>query len=277
MSTAFPVVIACPPPDVACLFSPGSYTVLGINSIDHRDANFSARLANLKVGPAQFEPSGDFGLIGLAVMGQNLILNAADHGFTVVAFNRTVSKVDRFLENEAKGKSSNSNLRGTTLTNHGPGKSIVGAHSIEEFCAKLKTPRRIMLLVMAGPAVDDFIEKLLPFVEKGDIIIDGGNSHYPDSNRRTQYLAEKGIRFVGAGVSGGEEGARYGPSLMPGGNEEAWPYIKDVFQSIAAKSDGEPCCDWVGDEGAGHYVKMVHNGIEYGDMQLICEVTNSLL
>jgi len=196
---------------------------------------------------------GDFGLIGLAVMGQNLILNVADHGFTVVAFNRTVSKVDRFLENEAKGK------------------SIVGAKSIEEFVSKLKKPRRIMLLVQAGKAVDDFIEALLPFVEKDDIIIDGGNSHYPDSNRRERYLEEKGIRFVGTGVSGGEEGARYGPSLMPGGNEAAWPYIKDIFQSIAAKSDGEPCCDWVGDEGAGHYVKMVHNGIEYGDMQLISE------
>ena len=129
-----------------------------------------------------------------------------------------------------------------------------------------------MMLVMAGKPVDDFINALLPFVEKGDIIIDGGNSHFPDTNRRTKFLAEKGIRFVGTGVSGGEEGARYGPSLMPGGNEEAWPYIKDVFQSIAAKSDGEPCCDWVGDDGAGHYVKMVHNGIEYGDMQLICEV-----
>lgn len=138
---------------------------------------------------------------------------------------------------------------------------------------KLKKPRRMMLLVMAGPAVDDFIEKLLPYCEKGDIIIDGGNSHYPDSNRRTKYLAEKGINFVGTGVSGGEEGARYGPSLMPGGNEAAWPYIKDIFQSISAKSDGEPCCDWVGDDGAGHYVKMVHNGIEYGDMQLICEVS----
>lgn len=143
---------------------------------------------------------------------------------------------------------------------------------MQEFVAKLKKPRRIMLLVMAGRPVDDFINALLPFVEKGDIIIDGGNSHYPDTNRRTKYLSEKGIRFVGTGVSGGEEGARYGPSLMPGGNEEAWPYIKDIFQSIAAKSDGEPCCDWVGDEGAGHYVKMVHNGIEYGDMQLICEV-----
>ncbi|MCJ1479925.1 phosphogluconate dehydrogenase (decarboxylating) gnd1 [Schaereria dolodes] len=149
--------------------------------------------------------------------------------------------------------------------------SIIGAHSIEEFASKLKKPRRMMLLVMAGKAVDDFIELLLPYTDKGDIIIDGGNSHYPDTNRRTKYLAEKGIRFVGTGVSGGEEGARYGPSLMPGGNEEAWPYIKDIFQSVAAKSDGEPCCDWVGDEGAGHYVKMVHNGIEYGDMQLISE------
>jgi 6-phosphogluconate dehydrogenase len=175
--------------------------------------------------------SGDFGLIGLAVMGQNLILNMADHGFTVVAFNRTVSKVDRFLENEAKGK------------------SIVGAHSIKEFVQKLKTPRRMMLLVQAGKAVDQFIEALLTEggVEKGDIIIDGGNSHYPDSNRRCRYLAEKGIRFVGTGVSGGEEGARYGPSIMPGGNEEAWPYVKDVLQSISAKSDGEPCCQWVGD------------------------------
>ncbi|KAI1906441.1 phosphogluconate dehydrogenase (decarboxylating) gnd1 [Ophidiomyces ophidiicola] len=213
-----------------------------------------ARLAGINVGAsAHHTPSGNFGLIGLAVMGQNLILNAADHGFTVVAFNRTVSKVDRFLENEAKGK------------------TIIGAHSIQEFCAKLRKPRRIMLLVMAGKPVDDFIESILPFVEPGDIIIDGGNSHFPDSNRRCKYLSERGIRFVGTGVSGGEEGARYGPSLMPGGNEEAWPYIKDIFQSIAAKTDAEPCCDWVGDEGAGHYVKMVHNGIEYGDMQLICE------
>jgi 6-phosphogluconate dehydrogenase len=203
-------------------------------------------------------------------MGQNLILNAADHGFKVIAFNRTVSKVDRFMENEAKGKECICMI--VHHADHAPGKSIEGAHSIEEFVSKLKKPRRMMLLVMAGKAVDDFIEALLPFVEKGDIIIDGGNSHYPDSNRRTKYLAEKGIRFVGTGVSGGEEGARKGPSLMPGGNEEAWPYIKDVFQGIAAKSDGEPCCDWVGDEGAGHYVKMVHNGIEYGDMQLISEV-----
>ncbi|GME71857.1 unnamed protein product [[Candida] boidinii] len=186
-------------------------------------------------------------------MGQNLILNAADHGFTVVAYNRTVSKVDHFLENEAKGK------------------SIIGAHSVEELCSKLKRPRRIMLLVKAGPAVDAFIGQLLPFLEKGDIIIDGGNSHFPDTNRRFEELKQKGIYFVGSGVSGGEEGARYGPSLMPGGAKEAWPHIKDIFQSIAAKSDGEPCCDWVGDAGAGHYVKMVHNGIEYGDMQLICE------
>ncbi|KAL2871002.1 NADP(+)-dependent, decarboxylating phosphogluconate dehydrogenase [Aspergillus lucknowensis] len=218
-----------------------------------------ARLAGIRAGlSAPTTPSADFGLIGLAVMGQNLILNAADHGFTVCAYNRTTSKVDRFLENEAKGK------------------SIVGAHSVEEFCKKLKRPRRVMLLVMAGKPVDQFIESLLPHLEEGDIIIDGGNSHYPDSNRRTKYLKEKGIRFVGSGVSGGEEGARYGPSLMPGGNEEAWPHIKDIFQSIAAKSDGEPCCDWVGDEGAGHYVKMVHNGIEYGDMQLICEAYDIL-
>ncbi|KAH7058724.1 6-phosphogluconate dehydrogenase-like protein [Macrophomina phaseolina] len=202
---------------------------------------------------------GDWGLIGLAVMGQNLILNAADHGFTVVAYNRTVSKVDRFLENEAKGK------------------SIVGAHSMKEFVSKLKKPRRMMMLVMAGKPVDDFIEQILEAgAEEGDIIIDGGNSHYPDTNRRTKYLASKGIRFVGCGVSGGEEGARYGPSIMPGGNQEAWPYIKDVLQSISAKSDNEPCCQWVGDEGAGHYVKMVHNGIEYGDMQLICEAYDIL-
>jgi 6-phosphogluconate dehydrogenase len=164
-------------------------------------------------------------------MGQNLILNMADHGFTVVAFNRTVSKVDRFLENEAKGK------------------SIIGAKDIKDFVSKLKTPRRMMLLVQAGKAVDQFIELLINEggIEKGDIIIDGGNSHYPDSNRRTKYLAEKGFRFIGTGVSGGEEGARYGPSIMPGGDESAWPYVKDVLQSISAKSDGEPCCQWVGD------------------------------
>jgi 6-phosphogluconate dehydrogenase len=182
----------------------------------------------------------------------------ADHGFTICAFNRTVSKVDRFLDNEAKGK------------------SIVGAHTIEEFVSKLKSPRRVMLLVQAGDPVDQWIESLLPLLEKGDIIIDGGNSHFPDSNRRTKYLADKGISFVGSGVSGGEEGARYGPSIMPGGNEAAWPHIKDILQSISAKSNDEACCEWVGDEGAGHYVKMVHNGIEYGDMQLICEVSFSI-
>ncbi|CDO91931.1 unnamed protein product [Kluyveromyces dobzhanskii CBS 2104] len=204
------------------------------------------------------EPAGDIGLIGLAVMGQNLILNAADHGFTVVAYNRTVSKVDHFMANEAKGK------------------SIIGAHSVEELCRNLKRPRRIILLVKAGDAVDAFINQLLPFLEKGDIIIDGGNSHFPDSNRRYDELKAKGISFVGSGVSGGEEGARYGPSLMPGGAEEAWPHIKDIFQSISAKSDGEPCCDWVGPAGSGHYVKMVHNGIEYGDMQLITEAYDIL-
>jgi len=193
------------------------------------------------------------GVIGLAVMGQNLILNMNDHGFKVVAFNRTVSKVEDFLGNEAKGT------------------NIIGATALEDTVAKLKKPRRVMLLVKAGSAVDAFIDKLVPLLEPGDIIIDGGNSEYKDSNRRCRDLKEKGILFIGSGVSGGEEGARYGPSLMPGGAEEAWPAVKDIFQSISAKADGEACCDWVGDEGAGHFVKMVHNGIEYGDMQLICE------
>jgi 6-phosphogluconate dehydrogenase len=210
------------------------------------------RLAKI-AGHITNKPSGDFGLIGLAVMGQNLILNAADHGYTVVAYNRTVAKVDRFMDNEAKGK------------------SIIGARSIEDLVANLKRPRRIVLLVKAGQAVDDFINLLLPHLEKGDIIIDGGNSHFPDSNRRYDDLKKQGILFVGSGVSGGEEGARYGPSLMPGGHPDAWPHIKDIFQDIAAKTDGEPCCDWVGEAGSGHYVKMVHNGIEYGDMQLISE------
>ncbi|RKP25582.1 6-phosphogluconate dehydrogenase [Syncephalis pseudoplumigaleata] len=195
----------------------------------------------------------DIGLIGLAVMGQNLVLNMNDHGFVVCAYNRTVSKVDHFLENEAKGT------------------KIVGAHSIEELCRKLKRPRKIILLVKAGNPVDQFIEQLLPHLEQGDIIIDGGNSHFPDSIRRTKELEAKGLLFVGCGVSGGEEGARYGPSMMPGGSTAAWPHLKPIFQAIAAKADGEPCCDWVGETGAGHYVKMVHNGIEYGDMQLICE------
>ena len=196
---------------------------------------------------------GDIGLIGLAVMGQNLVLNMNDHGFTVVVHNRTVSKITRFLANEAKDT------------------NIVGADTIAEFCKKLKKPRRVILLVKAGNAVDSFIDQLLPHLEKGDIIIDGGNSHYPDSQRRCKDLEKKGFLFVGSGVSGGEEGARHGPSLMPGGSDKAWPHIKNIFQSIAAHSEGEPCCDWVGQDGAGHYVKMVHNGIEYGDMQLICE------
>uniref|UniRef100_V9KQ70 6-phosphogluconate dehydrogenase, decarboxylating n=1 Tax=Callorhinchus milii TaxID=7868 RepID=V9KQ70_CALMI len=196
----------------------------------------------------------DIALIGLAVMGQNLILNMNDHGFVVCAYNRTVSKVDSFLQNEAKGT------------------KVIGAHSLEEMVCKLKKPRRIVLLVKAGQAVDDFISKLTPLLSKGDIIIDGGNSEYRDTTRRCAELKSKGLLFVGSGVSGGEDGARYGPSLMPGGDKEAWPHIKDIFQSIAAKvGSGEPCCDWVGDEGAGHFVKMVHNGIEYGDMQLICE------
>ncbi|KAI8150252.1 6-phosphogluconate dehydrogenase, decarboxylating [Fennellomyces sp. T-0311] len=201
------------------------------------------------------QPTADIGLIGLAVMGQNLILNMNDKGFKVCAFNRTVSKVDHFLENEAKGT------------------NIIGAHSIEEFVSKLKKPRKIMLLVKAGDAVDEFIERLLPHLDQGDIIIDGGNSHFPDTTRRCKELTKKGILFVGSGVSGGEEGARHGPSLMPGGNPKAWPEIKPIFQAIAAKApDGQPCCDWVGEDGAGHYVKMVHNGIEYGDMQLISEI-----
>ena len=198
--------------------------------------------------------SCDIGLIGLAVMGQNLVLNMNDHGYKVAVFNRTTSKVDEFLQDEAKGT------------------QIVGTHSIEELAKVLKKPRRIMLMVKAGDTVDQMIEQIVPYLEKGDILIDGGNSHYPDTNRRVKTLNEKGILFIGTGVSGGEEGARFGPSIMPGGNLEAWPHVKNIFQDIAAKvEDGSPCCDWVGEDGAGHYVKMVHNGIEYGDMQLICE------
>ncbi|MGB9146439.1 MAG: decarboxylating NADP(+)-dependent phosphogluconate dehydrogenase, partial [Acidobacteriaceae bacterium] len=201
----------------------------------------------------------DIGLIGLAVMGQNLVLNMNDHGFKVAVFNRTVSKVDDFLANEAKGT------------------QVVGAHSVEEFVRLLKRPRRVMLMVKAGEVVDQTIEHVLPYLEPGDIVIDGGNSLFTDSNRRTKDLAAKGILFIGTGVSGGEEGARFGPSIMPGGNPEAWPHVKPIFQAIAAKvEDGTPCCDWVGDAGAGHYVKMVHNGIEYGDMQLICEAYDLL-
>jgi 6-phosphogluconate dehydrogenase len=203
--------------------------------------------------------SCDIGLIGLAVMGQNLVLNMNDHGNRVAVFNRTVSKVDEFIQNEAAGT------------------QVVGAHSIEEFVGSLKRPRRVMLMVKAGDTVDQMIEGLLPHLDKGDIVIDGGNSHYPDTNRRTKDLAEKGILFIGTGVSGGEEGARFGPSIMPGGNPAAWPHVKEIFQSIAAKvEDGSPCCDWVGENGAGHYVKMIHNGIEYGDMQLICEAYHLL-
>ncbi len=196
----------------------------------------------------------DLGLIGLAVMGQNLVLNMDDHGFAVAVYNRTASKTEEFVAANA-------------------GRRIVGAKSVAELCASLKRPRKVMLMVKAGQPVDDFIEQVLPHLEAGDIVIDGGNSHFPDSIRRTKELEAKGFLFIGTGVSGGEEGARFGPSIMPGGSPAAWPAVKDIFQSIAAKvgEDNAPCCDWVGDDGAGHYVKMVHNGIEYGDMQLICE------
>lgn len=200
------------------------------------------------------EPTADIGLIGLAVMGENLILNMESHGFTVAVFNRTTSKVDDFVNGRGKGK------------------KIVGTHSYKDLVAALKRPRKIMIMVKAGQAVDDVIEDLVPLLEPGDILIDGGNSHFPDSTRRTRALKEKGLLYIGTGVSGGEEGALKGPSIMPGGNAEAWPHVKPIFQAIAAKVDGNvPCCDWVGPEGAGHFVKMVHNGIEYGDMQLIGE------
>jgi len=196
----------------------------------------------------------DFGLIGLAVMGENLVLNIESKGYSVAVFNRTVEKVDRFLAGRAKGK------------------NIIGTHSVEELCRSLKRPRKVMLMVKAGQAVDDFIEKLIPHLEAGDIIIDGGNSHFPDTIRRTKYVESKGLLYIGTGVSGGEEGALRGPSLMPGGSPPAWPHVKEIFQNIAAKTpEGQPCCDWVGENGAGHFVKMVHNGIEYGDMQMICE------
>ena len=195
----------------------------------------------------------DIGLIGLAVMGENLVLNMESRGFTVAVYNRTAEKVDRF----ASGR--------------GAGKNIVPCRSLQELSNALARPRKVMLMVKAGRAVDDLIEQLLDVLEPGDVIIDGGNSHYPDTVRRTAYVEEKGLLYVGTGVSGGEEGALTGPSLMPGGSPEAWPLIRPVFQAICAKADGEPCCDWVGENGAGHFVKMVHNGIEYGDMQLICE------
>jgi len=196
----------------------------------------------------------DIGLVGLAVMGENLILNMESHGFSVAVYNRTVEKVDNFTNGRGKGK------------------KIVGCHSIEELAANLKSPRKVMLMVKAGKAVDDFIELLLPYLDQGDILIDGGNTHFPDTIRRTNYVESKGLLYIGTGVSGGEEGALKGPSIMPGGSPMAWQHVKPIFQAIAAKvADGTPCCDWVGDNGAGHFVKMVHNGIEYGDMQLICE------
>ena len=197
----------------------------------------------------------DIGLIGLAVMGQNLVLNMNDHGYTVAVYNRTTSKKDEFLNTTARGT------------------RVIGADSLEELVGLLKKPRLVMLMVKAGQPVDDFIESLIPLLEPGDVIIDGGNSNYMDTIRRTAYVESKGLLYIGTGVSGGEEGARFGPSIMPGGSNAAWPLVKSIFQSIAAKAgeNNDPCCDWVGENGAGHYVKMVHNGIEYGDMQLICE------
>jgi 6-phosphogluconate dehydrogenase len=200
------------------------------------------------------EKKGDIAVMGLAVMGQNLILNMNDHGYTVVAYNRTVSMVDEFLKKAAMGT------------------RVIGVRSIEEMVSRLKKPRRIMLMIKAGEAVDQAIEQLLPYCSPGDCIIDGGNSHFTDTIRRTKHLEENGLLYIGTGVSGGEEGARRGPSIMPGGSPKAWPLVKDIFRAIAAKTpDGTPCCDWVGDNGAGHYVKMAHNAIEYGDMQVICE------
>ncbi len=196
----------------------------------------------------------DIGLVGLAVMGENLILNMASKGYTVTAYNRSIAKVDAFLAGRAEGK------------------TIRGARSVEEFVQSLAKPRKIMLMVKAGQAVDDCIEQLMPHLDEGDIVIDGGNAHFPDTNRRTAYLESRGLYFIGAGVSGGEQGALTGPSIMPGGSAAAWEQVKPILQSIAARvEDGSPCCEWVGENGAGHFVKMVHNGIEYGDMQLICE------
>src|SRR3954449_10150008 len=200
------------------------------------------------------QPTADIGLIGLAVMGENLVLNMESHGYTVAVFNRTTSKVDEFVGGRGRGK------------------KLVGCHNVKDLVASLKRPRKIMIMVKAGSAVDAVIDELAPLLEPGDILIDGGNTHYPDTTRRTRALKEKGLLFVGTGGSGGEEGALKGPSIMPGGTPDGWESVKPIFHAIAAKvADGTPCCDWVGDEGAGHYVKMVHNGIEYGDMQLICE------
>ncbi len=196
----------------------------------------------------------DIGLIGLAVMGENLVLNMENNGYTVAVFNRTVEKVDNFINGRGKGK------------------NFIGAQTLEELVDSLEKPRKVMMLVKAGDPVDNFIDQLIPLLDEGDIIIDGGNTHFPDTMRRTKYVESKGLLYIGTGVSGGEEGALTGPSLMPGGSPEAWPHVKEIFQSIAAKvDDGIPCCDWVGEDGAGHFVKMVHNGIEYGDMQIINE------
>ncbi|MFC1641464.1 decarboxylating NADP(+)-dependent phosphogluconate dehydrogenase [Myxococcota bacterium] len=204
------------------------------------------------------EPHADIALVGLAVMGQNLVMNMNDHGFAVSVYNRTRSVTEEFLATTAKGT------------------NVTGYASLQELVTSLKRPRRVFLLVKAGAAVDAMIEQLLPLLESEDIVIDGGNSHFPDTQRRFEALRQKGIRFIGTGVSGGEEGARRGPSIMPGGHSEAWPFVREILQSVAAKVDGEPCCDWVGEGGAGHYVKMVHNGIEYGDMQLIAEAYHLL-
>jgi 6-phosphogluconate dehydrogenase len=201
----------------------------------------------------------DIGLIGLAVMGENLVLNIENRGYTVAVFNRTTDKVTSFVNGRGKGK------------------KIIPSYSLEELISNLRRPRKVMLMVKAGKPVDDFIDMIIPLLEKGDIIIEGGNSHFPDTIRRTQYVESKGLLYIGTGVSGGEEGALLGPSLMPGGSKEAWPHVKDIFHSIAAKaSDGASCCAWIGDNGAGHFVKMAHNGIEYGDMQLICEAFHLL-
>ena len=196
----------------------------------------------------------DIGLIGLAVMGENLVMNMESKGFTVAVYNRTTEKVDSFVHGRAAGK------------------NIIGCHSLRELADSLEKPRKVMMMVKAGAAVDDLIEQVIPYLEAGDILIDGGNSHFPDTIRRTKYVESKGLLYIGTGVSGGEEGALKGPSMMPGGSPAAWPYVKPIFQAICAKvENGEACCDWVGENGAGHFVKMVHNGIEYGDMQLICE------
>lgn len=199
------------------------------------------------------ENLADIGLIGLAVMGENLVLNMESKGYTVAVYNRTTEKVDHFVNGRGRGK------------------KFIATHTIAEFCRAIRRPRKVMMLVKAGPAVDDLIEQLLPHLEAGDVIIDGGNTHFPDTIRRTKYVESKGLFYIGTGVSGGEEGALNGPSMMPGGSTAAWPLVKPIFQSICAKADSMPCCDWVGEDGAGHFVKMVHNGIEYGDMQLICE------